>query len=41
MLFDSQYNHIGMGITATDKEVIITMLLSYSKLAISQILETD
>jgi hypothetical protein len=34
-LFDPQYNHLGLGVSATDKEVIITMLLSYSKLAIS------
>jgi len=35
MLYDPQYNHMGLGITATDKNVIIVMFLSYSKLAIS------
>lgn len=41
MIFDSQYNHLGLGITATEKEVIIVMFLSYSKLAVSQMFETD
>ncbi len=41
LLFDQQFNHMGLGISATEKEVIIVMFLSYSKLVVSQIYEDE